>query len=271
MDGLIVKGNITILDREIPVIYGGFGDGQRTMLAKTVALLHETEVRTINQVINNHIEDGYFEEGIDFIDLKGTDFEIILNDNGIYTQNAINRSNNIYLLSQQGYSLLLKLMDTELARKQYKQVIRQYFKLEEAVKSGDYKNFGRTKYMEIEARHNNSVARKANALRRIADDPTTPKEYRQVLNAKAVEILTGQALLPLPETEKTYSATEIAEECGVSANKIGRIANEHNLKTEEYGVYVFDKSPYSNKQVETFRYNETGRQRLIEVIEKIHH
>ncbi|MBO8183640.1 MAG: ORF6N domain-containing protein [Archaeoglobus sp.] len=267
MENLIIKGKITVLGKEIPVIYGGFGDGQRTILAKTVALLHDTEIRTINQLINNHIEDGYFEEGIDFVDLKGTKFEVILNDNGIYTQNAINRSNNIYLLSQQGYTLLLKLMNTELARKQYKQVIRQYFQLEEAVKSG-HQGINKIKQMEMEARLCNAKTRQAKELIRMADNPNSPlpSEYKHILYAKAAEIIIGQALIPLPVTEKTYSATEIAKECGVSANKIGRIANENGLKTSRYGVYVFDKSPYSNKQVETFRYNEEGRRKLMELI-----
>jgi len=45
---------------------------------------------------------------------------------------------------------------------------------------------------------------------------------------------------------------EIGEELGVSANLIGRIANKHNLKTDEYGMEVLDKSRYSHKQVSSF-------------------
>ena len=57
-------------------------------------------------------------------------------------------------------------------------------------------------------------------------------------------------------TEKTYSADEIGAILGVSANKIGRLANAHNLKTEQYGKLFYDKSKYSNKEIETFRYFE---------------
>ena len=42
-------------------------------------------------------------EGIDIMDLKGTEFEVNLIDNEILTQNAANRSDNIYLLSERGY------------------------------------------------------------------------------------------------------------------------------------------------------------------------
>lgn len=70
-------------------------------------------------------------------------------------------------------------------------------------------------------------------------------------------------LLPLPEVgEKSYSATELASMIqkkyglNLSANKIGRIANDNNLKTSEYGIFLYDKSKYSEKTVESFKYYE---------------
>jgi prophage antirepressor-like protein len=87
----------------------------------------------------------------------------------------------------------------------------------------------------------------------------------ELLGVNAVEVLTDQPVNYRPEVEKTYTATEIGEELGVSANKIGRIANANNLKTPEYGITVLDKSRYSNKQVSSFRYNEAGKQKLLEL------
>jgi len=133
MSNLIVKGNTTVCGIEVPIVYGGFGKNQKVMLAKTVAEIHNIELKVVNQNIKRHINDDYFEEGIDFIDLKGTEFEVTLSDSKIYTKNALNASKNIYLLSQRGYTLLLKLMDSELAKKQYKEVIDEYFKLKEKV------------------------------------------------------------------------------------------------------------------------------------------
>ena len=72
--------------------------------------------------------------------------------------------------------------------------------------------------------------------------------------------------MPLPAIERrTYSAEEIGKQLGVSANRIGRIANSNNLKTKEYGKYYHDKSKYSSKEIETFRYYDT----VIPVIEKL--
>lgn len=82
--------------------------------------------------------------------------------------------------------------------------------------------------------------------------------YAQVLDSYATKELTGELLLPLPETErKTYSATEIGEILGITANKVGQIANKNNLKIPEYGKWFHDKSRYSGKEVETFRYYDS--------------
>lgn len=79
--------------------------------------------------------------------------------------------------------------------------------------------------------------------------------YEQILNAHATKELTGEYLLPLPKLEaKTYSAEEIGEMLGISKNKVGQLANKHGLKTDEYGQWFKDKSPYSDKEVSCFRY-----------------
>lgn len=82
---------------------------------------------------------------------------------------------------------------------------------------------------------------------------------KQTAMARAVNDAAGMELLPLPQVEEHYhSAGEVGEMLGVSAQKIGRVANANNLKTEQYGITVMDKSAYSSKQVEAFRYNSEG-------------
>ena len=125
------------------------------------------------------------------------------------------------------------------------------------------------KEKEIEARLKNARAREANILLKICNNPNLPKEYVQVLQSKATEIITGQAILPLPVVErKTYSATEIGEELGISANKVGKLANANNLKTDEYGLEVWDKAKHSNKEVPTFRYYDNVIPVLAEILSK---
>ncbi len=83
--------------------------------------------------------------------------------------------------------------------------------------------------------------------------------YSQILDSYAVKELTGENILPLPErVEKYYTAHEVGDILGVSANRIGRIANQHNLKTDANGSWFIDKAKYSNKEIEAFKYNQTG-------------
>lgn len=85
--------------------------------------------------------------------------------------------------------------------------------------------------------------------------------------ATLVNPLLGHEVVPLPAIEEHYStAGEVAAQLGCTANKIGRVANKHNLKTEQYGKFFLDKSRHSDKQVEAFRYNAEGVQALRHLI-----
>ena len=94
--------------------------------------------------------------------------------------------------------------------------------------------------------------------------------YKQVLDAYAVKELAGEFILPLPEVkQKSYSAGEVGKMLGISANKVGSIANKNNLKTEEFGHWVHDKSPYSGKEVESFRYYDNAVAEIKKILEEV--
>lgn len=134
-------------------------------------------------------------------------------------------------------------------------------------KTGQYSKASDTSKAALaEAKLNNSRARLASVWLKLAQINPIP-EYQQICAHHASAVLAGREVLPLPEApERTYTATEVGEMLGgVSANKVGRMANEHNLKTPEYGVQVWDKSPHSSKQVSTWRYNDKAVEKLREL------
>ncbi|MCQ8734611.1 hypothetical protein ACRFFN_28365 [Klebsiella pneumoniae] len=97
--------------------------------------------------------------------------------------------------------------------------------------------------------------------------PRLGESANQVIVATLVNPLLGHEVVPLPAIEEHYStAGEVAAQLGCTANKIGRVANKHNLKTEQYGNFFLDKSRHSDKQVEAFRYNAEGVQALRHLI-----
>lgn len=166
------------------------------------------------------------------------------------------------LLTESGYLLLVKSFTDDLAWKVQRELVNAYFRSKSM--SGRNSSEDTLKIKRVETAQANANVRKANLLLKIAD--STQTAYKQVLQAHVTKLLTGEFLLPLPEVnERTYSAGEIAERLGTSANRIGRLSNEHGMKTEYYGKWFYDKSRHSDKQVETFRYYE----KAIEVFRKL--
>lgn len=121
---------------------------------------------------------------------------------------------------------------------------------------------------EYELRLKEINAKTAELFLEIGNRTSIP-EYKNILNSYAANTLAGKEILALPEVnEKTFSATEIGDILGVSANKIGKISNLYKMKTSEYGKFFYDKSRYSNKEVETFRYYEKAINKFKELINK---
>lgn len=56
------------MEKEIPVVSGGFGKDRMCILAKTVAEIHGAKVGDINASIKRN--EKRFKDGIDIIDLK---------------------------------------------------------------------------------------------------------------------------------------------------------------------------------------------------------
>lgn len=130
MTSLSISGQTSLCGVNVPNIYGGFGNNQKAMLAKTIAELHNREVKEINRLINNNRM--RFVDGMHVLDLKSkSDFEVLLNHHEIMSQNAINRSENIYLLSERGYVRLLKIMDDDTAWEKWDIIEAEYFELKE--------------------------------------------------------------------------------------------------------------------------------------------
>lgn len=257
-------------------IEGGFGESKKAMSVRDIAEIHSRELKHINELINNNIK--RFKDGIDILDikvsrserpsnLKVSDLKSLSLEMGYSNQSYAN-ANNIYLLSERGYAKLLKMLEDDKAWEQYEKIVDGYFNMRKSLKENkkpkDIKDESEIKYMNAQARLKNARAREAKIYLELADKVDI-KEYKQIMYSKTTELISGEALIPLPKREKkTYSATEIGKILGISANKVGGLANAYNLKTDEYGIKVWDKAKYSDKQVENFRYYEN----VIPVLEK---
>ncbi|CAI3391981.1 ORF6C domain-containing protein [Enterococcus cecorum] len=119
-------GKQHIGEYEFTGIEGGFGEGKKAMLVKDIAEIHGRPVFKVNELINRNIK--RFKDGIDVIDLKENNFAIFLKDSG-FNQAQINASKNIYLLSERGYSKLLKILEDDKAWEVYEELVDNYFNM----------------------------------------------------------------------------------------------------------------------------------------------
>ena len=113
----------------------------------------------------------------------------------------------------------------------------------------------------------NAKTKAFKAIMTAAKDKQLSAVAAQVYGIKGMESLTGEEIGALPETGPLYTATEIANALHTTAAKVGKVANANNLKTDEYGVWALDKSRYSGKQVNSFRYNQHGKDKLKELFD----
>ena len=171
---------------------------------------------------------------------------------------------NTRVFTEDGIYEVTMLSKTETGKK-FRKVVRGIIK---SLRKGENTIIKTSEYQKLtaEAKLNNSRARMASVLMKIAERTQIP-EFKQVCCSYASAVIAGKPIIPLPEVkQKTYSATEIGNMLGVSANRIGILANKNNLKTEEYGKKFYDKSRYSNKEVETFRYYDNAIQKFRELV-----
>ena len=112
---------------EFTGIEGGFGEGKKAMLVRDIAEIHGSTVKRVNELINRNRK--RFNDEVDIIDLLSDEsFAVVLNDSG-FNQNQINASKNIYLLSERGYSKLLKILEDDKAWEVYEELVDNYFNM----------------------------------------------------------------------------------------------------------------------------------------------
>lgn len=146
MNELTVKGKQEFMGIEIPVIYGGFGEGQKVMLARDIAEIHNTELKAINQNINRNIK--RFRENVDIIDLKTQSLPVTELEQLGFNKQSVANSKNIYLLSERGYAKLIKIMDSDLAWEIHDKLIDEYFQLREQKEQEQQTLLTDTRYAE---------------------------------------------------------------------------------------------------------------------------
>lgn len=214
MEALKVLGTEKVGKVEFTGIEGGFGEGKKAMLVRDIALVHNRPTYKISELINRNRK--RFKDGIDILGLKSV---ILPKDKEKYgfNQNAWNRSNHLYLLSERGYAKLLKIMDDDKAWDIYDELVDNYFNMRVAIKENKPSLVTQERLAIMK---DNSATRRANMLYKIAM-ATDSNSSKQQLLARAAKEITGEMTIPIMK-EKEYSATDIAKKFGTTAAMGGK-------------------------------------------------
>lgn len=255
MNELKVIGREHIGQYEFTGIEGGSAKVKKAMLVKDIAKIHGRLVKEINKLIKQNSQ--RFKNGIDLIDLKQVISSNLFSQYG-FTKAQWGNANNIYLLSERGYSKLLKILEDDKAWEIYDQLVDNYFNMRQAIKENQ-PSLVAGKRLEIMEK--NAATRKANLLFKIAQ-ATNSESSSQSLLAQAAKELTGEMTIPIMK-RKEYSASEVGKLVGKSANMVGRICNQLGLKAKqpgqnEYGRWSNSKSQHSDKEVPQWLYFDEG-------------
>ncbi len=261
MNELKVNGTQDFMGKEIPVVEGGFGEGQKAILAKTISEIHDTRLDKVNTLINEHIDE--FEIGIDLLDLMSDEKSLNLAKVLGFITN--NRQKNCYLLSEQGYMLLVGFMKTEKAKEIRKQLRREYFAMREVINSDeqlkaklllDIYNGGQE---GIVASKELAKLEKKPLLEKIEKDKPkvnyfddfmnsnglytstqvaklfkfkSAQQFNKTLNENRIIFKQGKSWLPYSEVDKTWFKVIVGEKEG---------HNYSNLKITPKGIMVLSK------------------------------
>lgn len=137
MNELVIRGEKDFMGVKIKIVEGGFGENQRVLTDRMIAEIHGMENRHVRERINLNIK--RFKENVDFIDLKqrvGEFPTLDLTEFG-YAKQSITQAEHIYLLSERGYSKLIKIMDTDLAWEVMDKMNDEYFTMREIINSDE--------------------------------------------------------------------------------------------------------------------------------------
>ena len=208
MNELKILGTEKVGNFKFIGIEGGFGENKKAMLVRDIAVIHNSNVRRINEVINRNRK--RFKDGVDIIDLlSNEDFAVVLNDSG-FNQNQINASNNIYLLSERGYAKLLKILEDDKAWEIYDELVDNYFNMRYVIQKQDSYMITdpvqrAKRWIEEQEEHQVKLAMAKQEIKDVQDNtPISSKDY-QVLSRKI-----GQKLDRYLSQHQIYNKNQVA-------------------------------------------------------------
>lgn len=260
MNDIKVNGTQIFMGIEIPVIEGGFGENQKIILAKTFAKIHGVRTNDIQDLILQNIDE--FEFGVDILDLCDENFKTDAVGLGFITSN---RQKHCYILSEQGYMLLVGFMKTNKAKEIRKNLRREYFAMRQIINSSEQEK-AECLLAIYNGGQNAVVASKRLSELEVkeATAPLLPKAaFHDAVSVSENSIPFGKFAGTFQNKVKNFGRNKIMEWC----RKQGYLCSSYDLKNKpsqqmiESGYMEYEENPYdqNGRKYVTYKPLLTGR------------
>lgn len=234
---LKVTGSKEFMGIQIPVIEGGFGESKRIALETHISQIHNMETREVRKSILRLIEKNRLKENVDYIDLLkgGKEFTTLDLTQFGYAKASITQAKNIFILSERGYTKLIKAMDDDASWEVMDQFIDEYFTMRQVI----HETINAEDLVLLKICKSKSPEETALAI----------KEYHNIVTQPLIEVIEEQkpsvALAKLRIDKKgCYSLTDVTQALELKKGQITRWAKANE--------YIHKKLQEVNKAGEKF-------------------
>lgn len=132
---LKVTGSKNFMGIQIPIIEGGFGEDKRIVTGKTISEIHNLELKEVTKSINRLIEKKRLKENVDYVDVKSQVNSLPMDIESVFgiKPEYLSRTRNMFILSERGYTKLIKAMDDDTSWDIMDQFIDEYFTMRQVI------------------------------------------------------------------------------------------------------------------------------------------
>ena len=166
MNNLKIIGTQVLNNIKMKIIEGGFGENQKCMLVSDIAMQHEVEFKTVQQLINRNKK--RFNSN-DLMDLCDKEFKVTASDLELVTSN---NQKYCYLLSERGYTKLVAMMDNTNEKKWevMDKLIDGYFHMREQIKEVKNKEYSQEDIMMYQLQEQKKMKERLNKVESNIED-----------------------------------------------------------------------------------------------------
>ena len=220
MNELKINGTQDFMGINIPIITGGFGEKCKIVTALGISKIHNLEIKEVTKSINRLVGKSRLKENVDYIDVLSQVNSLPMDIENIFgiKNEYLSRTKNIFILSERGYTKLIKAMDDDTSWDVMDKFIDSYFSMVETIQNA----ISEMDMKILNIVHAKSDVAKALAIKDFEDYVTEPLKAE----IDKYERFLGDKLQPLTKTQ-------LATKLDTNTITLAKLFKKLNIYTEK--------------------------------------